>query len=57
MQSGTVRNVFLLILSECMFEATTLTLVGSEDSWLSDKSRTVKQGDHSGTSGISRNLL
>ena len=57
MQGGTVQNLFLLILSDRNFEAITFTLEGSEDSRLSDKSSTVKHGDHSGTSGISSNLL
>ena len=33
------------------------TVMGKEESMLNDKSRTVKQADHSGTSGISVSLL
>ena len=55
MQRGTVRKLLWLRLSERIIGAT--TLMGMELSRLKDRSRTVRQADHSGTSGISVSLL
>ena len=55
MQGGTAQNRFLLKLRERMVGATTLS--GRLLSWLLERSRTVRQGDHSATSGITVSLL
>ena len=55
MQSGTLQKKLLARLSERMAGATTLS--GRFWSWLLERSRTVSNGDHSATSGISISLL
>ena len=55
MQRGTLRNLFLDKLRERMAGATTLS--GRLLSWLLERSRTVRQGDHSAISGILVSLL
>ena len=52
---GTLRNRFLAKLRVRMAGATTLS--GRLLSWLLERSRTVRQGDHSATSEISVSLL
>ena len=55
MQRGTLRKLFLARLRERMAGATTLS--GRFWSWLLERSKTVRHGDHSATSGISVSLL
>lgn len=55
MQRGTLRNRFLAKLRERMAGATTFS--GRLLRWLFERSRTVRQGDHSATSGILLSLL
>ena len=55
MQSGTLLKRFVSKLREEMDGAKTFT--GKLLSWLFDRSRMVRQGDHSATSGISVSLL
>ena len=55
MQRGTLRKRFLAKLRERIAGATTFN--GRLLSWLFERSRTVRQGDHSATSGISVSLL
>ena len=54
-QAGTTQNRFLLKLRVQMVGA--MTFSGRLLRWLFERSRTVRQGDHSATSGISVSLL